>query len=171
MKEFKLNIQKSLEGVNGAKSQNDEHLYEFIYRLRHNKGEYRWFQTYGSVFERDKLNKIEKVINVSIDVSDQMKADSLLKEKDLEVRFQEERYFRMINEVEDYAILRLSPEGIIENWNSGAEKIKGYKAGEIVGKHFRIFYSPEDQENRLPETLIKKAVKEGKALHEGWRCA
>ena len=160
---------KILEGVNEARSQNDEHLYEFIYRLRHNKGEYRWFQTYGSVFERDKLNKIEKVINVSIDVSEQMKADSLLKAKDLEVRFQEERYFRMINEVEDYAILRLSPEGIIENWNSGAEKIKGYKAEEIVGKHFRTFYSPEDQENRLPETLIKRAVKEGKALHEGWR--
>ncbi len=152
-----------------SKTQTDEHLYEFSYRLRHSKGEYQWFQTYGSVFERDELNKIEKVINVSIDVSDQMKVDSLLKEKDLEVRLQEERYFRMINEVEDYAILRLSPEGIIENWNSGAEKIKGYKANEIVGKHFRIFYSPEDQQNRLPETLIKKAVEEGKALHEGWR--
>ena len=160
---------KIVEEVNRSKWENDEHLYEFIYRLRHHKGEYRWFRTYGSVFERDKLNKIEKVINVSIDVSDQMKADYLLREKDMEVRFQEERYFRMINEVEDYAILRLSPEGIIENWNSGAEKIKGYKAGEVVGKHFRIFYSPEDQQNKLPETLINKAVKEGKALHEGWR--
>jgi hypothetical protein len=45
-----------------------------------------------------------------------------LKERDLNSRLQEELNFRMINEIEDYAILRLSPEGIIENWNAGAEK-------------------------------------------------
>src|SRR5581483_4502451 len=49
------------------------------------------------------------------------------------------------------------------------EKIKGYTADEIVGKSFKIFYRKEDQERKLPETLIQRAIKEGKASHEGWR--
>jgi len=160
---------RALEIANQEGSVKNEQIIEFSYRLRHANGAYRWFNTYGSVFERDKSGKVEKLINVSIDVTDQLNADSKLKEKDRELMEQEERYFRMINEVEDYAILRLSPEGIIENWNTGAEKIKGYKAREIIGKHFRIFYSPEDQNTHLPESLIRKASQEGKALHEGWR--
>ncbi len=140
---------------------NNEQIVEFSYRLRHANGVYRWFNTYGSVFERDKSGRVEKLINVSIDVTDQLNADSQLKERDQELRLQEELNFRMINEVEDYAILRLSPEGIIENWNAGAEKIKGYSASEIIGKHFRIFYSAEDQQSHLPETLIHKAVHRG----------
>lgn len=81
----------------------------------------------------------------------------------------EDLYYRMIDEVEDYAILMLDPEGNIINWNKGAEKIKGYKAEEIISKNFRIFYTKEDQENHLPEMLLKQGVKNRKALHEGWR--
>ena len=159
----------ALSEANKIEPERNENIIEFRYRLRHKNGEYRWFYTYGSVFDRDKSGKVEKVINISIDVTDQINARSLLKQRDLEVQNQEERYFRMINEVEDYAILRLSREGIIENWNSGAEKIKGYKAAEIVGNHFRIFYAEEDQKNHLPETLIRIAAEKGKATHEGWR--
>jgi PAS domain S-box-containing protein len=86
-----------------------------------------------------------------------------------ELKKSEERYHQMIAEVTDYAILLLSPAGIIENWNKGAESIKGYKASEIVGKHFRIFYEPGDQQAMLPERLIDIARREGKATHEGWR--
>lgn len=75
----------------------------------------------------------------------------------------------MIGEVEDYAILMLDRDGIIRNWNLGAEKIKGYKEQEIVGTHFRIFYRPQDREAGLPEQLIELAAREGKAVHEGWR--
>ena len=75
----------------------------------------------------------------------------------------------MIDDVEDYAILMIDKNGIIQNWNKGAEKIKGYKAEEIVGKNFRVFYSKEDQENKLPELLLAEARKNGKAIHEGWR--
>jgi PAS domain S-box-containing protein len=81
----------------------------------------------------------------------------------------DQQYHLMIGEVEDYAILMLDREGIIRNWNKGAEKIKGYTEKEIVGKHFRIFYTPHDREAGLPEQLIDKAVREGKAIHEGWR--
>lgn len=78
-------------------------------------------------------------------------------------------YDRMIEEVEDYAILLLDKAGNIQNWNKGAEKIKGYKEEEIIGKNFRIFYLPEDRQNKLPERLIQQAANVGKALHEGWR--
>ncbi|MDR3713499.1 MAG: PAS domain S-box protein [Puia sp.] len=80
-----------------------------------------------------------------------------------------EDYHRMVEEVEDYAILMLDREGFIRNWNRGAEKIKGYTEQEIVGKHFRIFYAPGDQLARLPEKLIGEAMEHGKAVHEGWR--
>jgi PAS domain S-box-containing protein len=82
---------------------------------------------------------------------------------------EEAQYHLMIGEVEDYAILMLDREGIIRNWNLGAEKIKGYKEQEIVGTHFRIFYLPQDREARLPEQLIEQAAREGKAVHEAWR--
>lgn len=81
----------------------------------------------------------------------------------------EEQYHKMVEEVEDYAILLLDNQGIIRNWNKGAEKIKGYTEKEIVGRHFRIFYTKEDQDAGLPEKLVADAVRTGKAVHEGWR--
>ncbi len=92
-----------------------------------------------------------------------------IKKKNEELTISEEKYHKMIEEVEDYAVLLLDKEGIIQNWNKGAEKIKGYKEQEIVGKNFRIFYRPEDQEKKLPEQLINEAITNGKAIHEGWR--
>ncbi|MBO9152306.1 PAS domain S-box protein [Chitinophaga sp. GCM10012297] len=81
----------------------------------------------------------------------------------------EERYHKMIEEVEDYAILLLNREGYILNWNRGAEKIKGYREEEIVGRHFSIFYLPEDREQGLPARMINSAATAGKAMQEGWR--
>ena len=75
----------------------------------------------------------------------------------------------MIDEIEDYAILLLDKNGLIQNWNKGAEKIKGYSADEIIGKHFSIFYPDEDRKNGVPHSLLKAAAENGKAIHEGWR--
>lgn len=79
------------------------------------------------------------------------------------------KYNRMVEEVEDYAILLLDNEGNIENWNKGAEKIKGYNAKEIVGKHFSIFYTEQDQEKGLPQILLNRAALGDVARDEGWR--
>ena len=84
-------------------------------------------------------------------------------------RQSEDRYLRMTNEVEDYAIILLSREGYIENWNKGAEKIKGYTAEDIIGKHFRLFYTQADQHQGLAEKLIKEACEKGKSTYEGLR--
>jgi PAS domain S-box-containing protein len=78
-------------------------------------------------------------------------------------------YNKMIEEIEDYAILLLDIKGNVMNWNKGAEKIKGYKQEEIIGKNFNLFYTEEDRERGLPEKLIKEAGKSGKAIDEGWR--
>lgn len=78
-------------------------------------------------------------------------------------------YRKMVEEIEDYAILLLSAKGMVLNWNKGAEKIKGYKAKDIIGKNFDTFYTEEDRKNKLPEKLLKTAFLKGKASAEGWR--
>ncbi|HRO41444.1 MAG TPA: PAS domain S-box protein [Flavipsychrobacter sp.] len=85
------------------------------------------------------------------------------------LRMSEERYHQMVAEVQDYAIILLSATGVIENWNAGAESIKGYKSEDVLGKNFQIFYPQEDRERGLPEILLTEAREKGKAMHEGWR--
>jgi len=90
-------------------------------------------------------------------------------EGEFKVKNAEELYHKMVEEVEDYAILMLDSQGIIRNWNKGARKIKGYTEAEIVGNHFRVFYTKEDRDAGLPEKLIDEATRMGRAVHEGWR--
>ena len=78
-------------------------------------------------------------------------------------------YHKMIEEIQDYAIILLDKNGFIRNWNKGAEKIKLYTEKEILGKHFSIFYLQEDIDKNLPQNLITEASKAGRAIHEGWR--
>jgi len=92
-----------------------------------------------------------------------------LKRKNEELKASEERYHKMVEEVEDYAIILLDIDGIIQNWNKGAQKIKGYREEEIVGKSFSTLYLPEDRESGLPQRILNEAKEKGKALHEGWR--
>lgn len=77
----------------------------------------------------------------------------------------------LISQISDYAIFILDAEGQIKSWNKGAERIKGYTAAEVIGKHFSVFFSKEDQTTSLPAQLLEKARKEGRAEHEGWRFA
>jgi len=88
-------------------------------------------------------------------------------EKDL---YESERNFRLLVEgITDYAIYMLDPEGYVANWNTGAARIKGYKAKEIIGKHFSQFYTPEDRAAGLPARALEIARKEKHFIAEGWR--
>ncbi|HEY4171750.1 MAG TPA: PAS domain S-box protein [Rhodopila sp.] len=81
-----------------------------------------------------------------------------------------ERHFRLLVEgVTDYAIYMLDPDGNVTSWNPGAERIKGYAAPEIIGKHFSHFYTPEDVESGVPVTALETARREGRYEAEGWR--
>jgi PAS domain S-box-containing protein len=124
----------------------------------------------------DETGEVVGVSKVTRDLTERKAAEDNLKAYavDLEninadLTKSEERYHRMIAEVQDYAIILLNPEGTVQNWNVGAEKIKGYAAGEIIGKSFEVFYRREDREAGLPKRLMAEAIKNGRAAHEGWR--
>ena len=149
------------------------------HRFRRYDGTYRW-QLSRAIPQRDAQGNIQMWVGTSTDIQDQKTFASEL-EKQVQTRTKElkhlydalakseERYHLMVEEVQDYAILYLDRNGIIENWNKGAEKIKGYKADEIIGKSFSLFYTEQDKENNLPESMLNTALTSGKALQEGWR--
>ena len=84
--------------------------------------------------------------------------------------FDSERRFRLLVEgVVDYAIYMLDPSGIVTNWNAGARRIKGYEAAEVVGRHFGMFYLPEDREAGMPARSLETARENGRFEAEGWR--
>jgi PAS domain S-box-containing protein len=78
-------------------------------------------------------------------------------------------YRLLIESVEDYAIFALDAEGHIVSWNPGAARFKGYTEQEIKGKHFSVFYSPEDLANKKPQYELEVAAKVGRFEDEGWR--
>jgi PAS domain S-box-containing protein len=81
----------------------------------------------------------------------------------------EERLRLMISAVKDYAILMLDPEGFVVSWNAGGERIKGYRAEEIIGQHFSRFYPAEDVAAGKPAKMLEMAARDGRAEDEGWR--
>jgi PAS domain S-box-containing protein len=135
----------------------------------------------------DASGKLIGAVNMLEDLTDRKKAEELLQQlnETLDQRVQErtrqvqetfsklqetERRFRLLVQgVTDYAIFMLDPNGIISNWNPGARRIKGYRADEIVGQHFSVFYSPEDRASGLPQRVLSIAAKEGRFEGEGWR--
>jgi PAS domain S-box-containing protein len=96
------------------------------------------------------------------DVTDGKRADEAL-------RLSEERFRRLVEEVKDYAIFMLDAQGRVASWNVGAEKIKGYKAEEVIGRYFSLFYPSEDIEAGKPDEELKVAAAEGRVEDEGWR--
>ncbi len=75
----------------------------------------------------------------------------------------------LVSRVRDYAIFLLDTSGHVMTWNEGAERIKGYKAEEIIGKHLSVFYTEEDRARGLPQTLLDAAVRNGRVEDENWR--
>lgn len=81
----------------------------------------------------------------------------------------EERLRLFGESVEDYAIYMLDVNGVVRTWNKGSERIKGYTAAEIVGRHFSCFYTAEDRSKKLPEEALRAAVEDGGHESVGWR--
>ncbi len=99
------------------------------------------------------------VLSVMIDITERKKIEAVTRLGEAQA----------IENLKDYAILMLDPLGKILTWNAGAEKIKGYKASEIIGLHFSVFYTPEDRDRNHPGEILKTAEKEGRMEEEGWR--
>ncbi|KAL4972409.1 Two-component system protein A [Aspergillus desertorum] len=83
--------------------------------------------------------------------------------------YMNETYKILVDTVKDYAIFMLDPTGHIATWNAGASVLKGYKAEEIIGKHFSILYSPADRASGKPNMALGVCLREGRMEDEGWR--
>jgi PAS domain S-box-containing protein len=91
------------------------------------------------------------------------------REEEERLRQSEERFRLLVDAVQDYAIFMLDAEGIVTSWNSGARRIKGYEASEILGQHFSICFTPDEVNAGRPWNLLAIARDSGRAEDEGWR--
>jgi PAS domain S-box-containing protein len=96
------------------------------------------------------------------DVQTKLQVESRLRQTD-------EIFRLLVESVKDYAIFLLEPNGNVATWNQGAERIKGYKANEIIGRHFSQFYPKEARESRWPERELEIAAQQGRFVDEGLR--
>ena len=111
---------------------------------------------------RDARGRAVGFVKITHDVTARREAQQAL--------YESERRFRLlVQAVKDCAIYMLDPSGIIVNWNSGAERLKGYSAAEIVGQHFSKFYTRDDRMAGLPARVLEAAARDGRYEAEGWR--
>ena len=113
------------------------------------------------------LNPIETdegmmVLSAIVDITQRKAAEQALRDS-------ERRYGVLVDGVTDYAIYMIDPNGIVTNWNRGAERIKGYSAEEIVGRNFSCFYTEEDRAANLPQRALEIAAREGRHEVEALR--
>lgn len=102
------------------------------------------------------------VLTVIRDITAQKQTETALRET-------EQRFRLLVENADDYAIFMLDPEGKVSTWNVGAERIKGYRADEIVGQHFSRFYTQEELLSGKPDRELESAALHGRFEDEGWR--
>ena len=98
-----------------------------------------------------------------------VEAGQLLAERERALRDNEERLRLIIDGVKDYGIFALDAQGYVTTWNAGAQRIKGYTEQEILGRHFSLFYLPEECPAH-PDMALREATRDGHYMEEGWRC-
>ena len=94
---------------------------------------------------------------------------TLRKQFETRLRKSEEMFRIQVESVKDYAIFTLDSQGNVLNWNAGAERLKGYRAEEIIGKHFSCFFTEKDRNAGAPEDALRKAADQGQFTEECWR--
>ncbi|HZE60178.1 MAG TPA: PAS domain S-box protein [Burkholderiales bacterium] len=111
---------------------------------------------------RDASGKVRGFAKITRDLTERRHQEELLRQS-------EERFRLLIEAVQDYAVFMLDTQGRVASWNAGAERIKGYRADEIIGEHFRAFYIEDARERRWPEEELRRAREQGRFEDEGPR--
>jgi PAS domain S-box-containing protein len=111
---------------------------------------------------RDTSGTLLGFAKVTRDITERQQAQNTLLES-------ERRYRRLVEAVVDYAIFQLDPTGNVTTWNAGAQRIKGYRPEEIIGRHFSEFYTPEDRADSVPARALAQARETGRYEAESWR--
>jgi len=170
-----------------------EHDYDIEFRIRRHDGVYRCHKARALPF-RDAAGKVVQWFGTCTDIEDIVAARELqarlregleqevnehtrdLRETNAALIAEAQRRERaegrfqlLVESVADYAIFMLDREGVVTNWNTGAERIKGYKAAEIIGQHFSRFYTEEDRAAGVPQKGLEQARAHGKFEMQGWR--
>jgi len=111
---------------------------------------------------RDSAGQLVGYAKITRDLTERRAAEETL-------RRSQEQFRLLVQGVTDYAIYMLDREGLITSWNAGAARIKGYSEAEIIGRHFSLFYRPEDSSEGQPMAALRNAEREGRFESEGWR--
>ncbi len=123
----------------------------------------------------DELKRVVRIVLGSVEDKIEKRAAELaaanasLVQEAAERTRAEGRLQHFVEGVVDYALFMLDPNGIITNWNTGAQRIKGYAASEIIGRHFEQFYTEQDRAAGIPAKALQTAIREGKFEAEGLR--
>jgi PAS domain S-box-containing protein len=131
------------------------------YRIQRPDGSMRWVLAQGRTHCDNKGSPF-RMIGLSLDVTERRQAAE-------ELRRSEERFRLLVEGIADYAIFMLDAEGFVTSWNSGAERIKGYFAEEIIGQHYSCFYGDEDLRKGKPAMALREAAATGRFEEDGWR--
>jgi PAS domain S-box-containing protein len=121
-------------------------------------GPARYWTTEEQAFARS----IGHVLSMALETAERRKAEESLRQS-------EERFRLLVDGVKDYAHILLDPQGRVASWNTGAERIMGYRTEEVLERHFSMFYPKESVEGGKPELLLLRALDEGRVEIEGWR--
>jgi PAS domain S-box-containing protein len=124
-------------------------------RFRHKNGSWRWLHWTLSAEDG-------AIYVVGRDVTEEKRTAEALRESDRQLRL-------LVENVVDYALYMLDTRGMISSWNPGAQRIKGYRAEEIVGRHFSEFYTPAERQAGVPARALAAAAATGTYEAEGWR--
>jgi PAS domain S-box-containing protein len=135
--------------------------YDIEYRIVWDDGSIHHIKATGKL-TRDRDGNSTRVVGTSMDITARKRAEAAL-------RLGNENEKKLIMGVKDFAILMLDPQGIVTTWNEGAERIKGYRADEIVGFHYSKFYPPEAIAEGKPARELQIATETGRFEEEAWR--
>lgn len=130
-------------------------------RVETHRGEARYYDV-ALVPDVDAAGRVVGVYITGFDITERKRQEAELHRADQQLRL-------LVDNIRDYAVYLLDAEGRVATWNPHAERNKGYAAQEVIGTHFRRFFTPEDQAEGLPERELAQAASEGRFEAEGWR--